>query len=273
MNKSKFVCNKCDKTFISVNEINKHKRLIHSNDRQFVCPRSDCWKTFKRRDHLIRHKQTHCSVKPFKCNQCYQRFSRRSHVNRHKRTVHQKNKPFKCDVQRCDQSSDKPFKCNQCDYRFTERRLLNRHENTVHLNIKPFKCDVEGCHKSNDQRSHLMQHKNDIHSNDMRFKCLAKNCSEICFTAEDIKQHILWEHTNQSPEVVDICSESEDVLTEPETPDISGEKNVSENIANDEDLIIELPNKLQQINIIKKVRNACLNIIEPMFKTFIENIN
>ena len=55
----------------------------------------------------------------------------RSYVKQHIKAVHNKEKPFKCEV------------CQTC---FGEKVNLNRHQRTIHENDKPFKCGI--CQKS-----------------------------------------------------------------------------------------------------------------------------
>ena len=68
MNKRQFTCNECNKGFNQISNLILHKQCIHSNDRPFVCPVSECGKQFKTNSHLNRHKAIHLSEKPFKCD-------------------------------------------------------------------------------------------------------------------------------------------------------------------------------------------------------------
>lgn len=43
----------------------------------FLCPESDCGKSFQRKEHLNRHARTHGPVRPHKCFICYRSFARR----------------------------------------------------------------------------------------------------------------------------------------------------------------------------------------------------
>jgi KRAB domain-containing zinc finger protein len=68
LNKRQFICNECNKGFNQKSNLNVHKQRIHSNDRPFVCPVSECGKRFKTKEDLIRHKAIHSDEKPFKCD-------------------------------------------------------------------------------------------------------------------------------------------------------------------------------------------------------------
>ena len=53
--------------------------------------------------------------------------SQKSNLNRHVESVHEGNKPFKCDF---------------CVYSCTQRNKLNIHVDSVHDGKKPFKCVI-----------------------------------------------------------------------------------------------------------------------------------
>ena len=66
-------------------------------------------------------------------------------LNNHKKTVHMKDKPFKCDI---------------CGKGFIQKRFLEEHQN-VHTGAKPFKCKYcpkafgsQGTHAGH-EKSHL----------------------------------------------------------------------------------------------------------------------
>ena len=53
-------------------------------------------------------------------------FVQKSDLNNHKRSVHENEKPFKCEI------------CHSC---FGCKSNLNTHKKNVHENKKPFKCE------------------------------------------------------------------------------------------------------------------------------------
>ena len=79
-----FGCDKCDQRFKTYLDLSNHKKFFHSNIRPFVCPRSDCNRSFKRREHLTRHKLIHSFDKPFECEECNKSFKYESLLKSHK---------------------------------------------------------------------------------------------------------------------------------------------------------------------------------------------
>ena len=84
---------------------------------------------------------------PFICNEgCIQQFTQRSHLNQHVRTVHEQQRPHKC---------------NQCDRAFGKRSDLASHESAVHKKERPHVCKV--CLRSFAKRGNLVRHEGKLH--------------------------------------------------------------------------------------------------------------
>ena len=83
-------------------------------------------KMFYQKRKLRHHmKSVHQGEKPFKCNECDLCFSRKDKFKRHIISVHVGENPFKCDV---------------CDKNFSQKGGLKKHILSVHEGEKPSKC-------------------------------------------------------------------------------------------------------------------------------------
>ena len=79
-----------------------------------------CEKSYKRKEHLLRHMQTsHSELRPFVCKVCAHTFSRKDRLLRHEK-IH---------------SGVPDYKCNACDKCFVRRDSLTKHL-LVHINVK-----------------------------------------------------------------------------------------------------------------------------------------
>lgn len=63
----KFLCSTCDKTFLSLNELDRHESN-HRKTRMFEC--KECNKTFAYKQGLERHSFVHAEAKPHQCHYC-----------------------------------------------------------------------------------------------------------------------------------------------------------------------------------------------------------
>ena len=169
-----FGCDKCDKRFKNNIYLGNHKRNVHTNYRPFVCPQSDCNQRFKQRSHLNRHKSTHSSDKPFKCQECNQRYKYKSALIVHI-LIH---------------SDVKQFICNDCNKGFNQRSGLNYHKMRFHSDIKPLhKCYHNNCDKSFVTPYRLKLHIRYKHSTDRPYKCDLPNCHSSFKSPGNLSMH------------------------------------------------------------------------------------
>lgn len=172
--------------------IGQHKHLVVSTSHaalqscviQFIC--NYCKKSFKSKQNLRMHINTHTGEKHHSCKHCHKRFTRVGHLNRHN-IIHTGERPFKCNL--CDKTfnrtwslkvhvkshtGEKPFKCEQCYQKFRRAYALKIHLRT-HTGEKPYSCEY--CDKRYTTGSALKVHVS-IHSN-AKSKC-NKSCKVVC---------------------------------------------------------------------------------------------
>ena len=145
----KFKCVKCDKSFLSIDELNEH---FINNHRKLKCP--DCSKTFTKPRSLTKHRYSH-NVKQYSCKLCGKCFSFQSHLRTHEAT-HEEPKQFKCPNKNCFRG-------------YSTESDLRKHVRT-HSNTKQ-KCTHKGCtYSSNDPRN-FKSHVTSAHTKKLRFFC------------------------------------------------------------------------------------------------------
>ena len=184
LNKRQFVCNECNKQFHQNSNLNRHKRLCHSNVRPFVCYESNCQKSFKSKGLLQRHLITHSNEKSFKCDECKRRFGLKEILLQHKQ-IHSKQMPFKCDVIGCEK-------------RFKLKVYLCNHKIRIHSGIKRYKCFHNYCDKCFVNPFELKSHIAFKHSTDRPYKCIIENCNSTFKCMGNLKRHNKFVHNNNT---------------------------------------------------------------------------
>ena len=136
-----YKCRCCDKTFGEICDRDNHEKKVHRAQECDIC--------FKIVSHfnLAQHKKTvHFKQKPFKCQFCDKTFGRRQHWTDHENIVHHKQKQHKCRF---------------CNKKFGYTGHRNLHEKAIHLKQKPYKCRF--CNKNFGQAGHRNSHEKAIH--------------------------------------------------------------------------------------------------------------
>ena len=113
----------------------------------------------------------HQKIRPFKCDICKTKFAKKQNLHQHISAVHEKIKAFQCDI---------------CELKFSVKLNLNIHIETVHENVLRFKCNI--CNKDYASLKYLNSHKTVVH-NQRSEECL------ICgVTLKNLKKHIRFIH-------------------------------------------------------------------------------
>lgn len=195
--KPKHKCDKCEKCYIWLNDLVKHKK-VHLGKR-YIC--SVCNKSYALKSDLCKHERSHQSDKALQCKECGKSFISSGDLHRHMR-IHTGERPYCCNV--CNKSfsasdnfrkhlkihsGDKPLICADCGQRFLKKSNLQQHAR-IHLGEKPFQCEICGLNFT--QKTHLSTHIN-THSGLKPFNCTS--CNQSFTRNADLKRHISRAHT------------------------------------------------------------------------------
>ena len=169
-------CELCDKTFVSTERLNLHKKRVHSGE-NIKCEL--CEMTFSSKSVLNIHKKIHYqeisspTEKQYKCESCKKSFKLKKNLSIHMAAHLGK---FKCEM--CDKnygtkeylvkhmlrhSNENPFKCRVCYQSFNSRKGREDHEKSHHVAERLLKCDT--CGKCYLTRIQLEQHFENVHKN------------------------------------------------------------------------------------------------------------
>lgn len=153
-------CDLCPKAYMRTNDLEHHKKMVHSNGSadspqpsSLLC--DFCGKEFKCRSQLAVHLQTHTGERPHLCDICGRKFARQYQLKRHKLLVHANgaNGPG-------SELLDLPFSCGVCGKRLYSEELLAAHTRT-HTAERPHRCTL--CLRSFQRATCLKQHHVRVH--------------------------------------------------------------------------------------------------------------
>ena len=175
-----FKCEICQKLFKTKDYLNRHHRKVHSNPIYYVC--SFCGKNFKSASHRKDHEEIHRGEADAKCEICGAQV-RKKNLERHMKT-HSDEADFTCDI--CAKplktieafrahmnSHELPFKCEFCDRAFSTKYSMKSHTVQQHLLKKETKSP-----KSKESKP--------------MYKC--NQCGYQCTTSKYMKTHKAVKH-------------------------------------------------------------------------------
>ncbi|KAL1501100.1 hypothetical protein ABEB36_006488 [Hypothenemus hampei] len=114
-----FVCPHCNRAFNRKLRLTTHIKFMHEGAAPLPCPKTDCKKTFFRKEDIQRHLLTHSGQKPYVCEICDKSFTVKSSLRVHQ-NIHKKEMPVACEV---------------CNRAFIRKDCLMRHMRARHRDV------------------------------------------------------------------------------------------------------------------------------------------
>ncbi|CAL8098055.1 unnamed protein product [Orchesella dallaii] len=201
-----FSCSICEKAFVLQYQLRSH---IGAHKKLYSC--STCGKNYAKQAGLNRHKLRHSNTDPrqYTCDYCCAKFLDASNVRSHVNEVHQKIRPFSCEI--CGKYFSRAWsrnvhvathfnekrKCQFCNKWFSigcfQRHLKKHNESS------DSKCSTCGLRFLKSLK--LMQHylKEHVGSNDNFLSCFF--CNKIFPSVRELQGHIDT-HTGERPVVL-----------------------------------------------------------------------
>ncbi|KDP43419.1 hypothetical protein JCGZ_16706 [Jatropha curcas] len=186
-------CQECGVSFKKPAYLKQHMQS-HSFERPYVCSVNDCHKSYRRKDHLTRHRLQH-DGKLFKCpiETCNREFVFQGNVKRHVEELHIKLESVEaiCAEPGCMQhfsniqcltahihSFHRYITCEICGTKQLKKNIkrhLRTHEATGVLK-KRIKCHFKDCDRTFSNKTNLNQHVKAAHLEIRTFACGFPGC-------------------------------------------------------------------------------------------------
>jgi uncharacterized Zn-finger protein len=149
----KYICNICNKQFLSISALKLHQRFVHEHQLIFTCTYNGCGKIFRNKYRLETHLRKHQGIKLFKCEICEKSFSENGTLLTHY-VIH---------------SNYKPFSCEFCSYKCKTNPQLKHHylkEHNESYFYKCFICKIKYKKKA-ELKHHMLIHNNENNNNNV----------------------------------------------------------------------------------------------------------
>ncbi|XP_058129893.1 oocyte zinc finger protein XlCOF22-like [Anopheles ziemanni] len=180
-------CEVCFKTFRSRQKLKIH-RNTHLRVAPFKCTFDGCDKAFKSRIGLEEHLARHTNCFEYTCDICSKGFQHRSYLSAHRRA----------------HNTERNFQCTLCEQSFKSKQALLDHKNR-HLGLKPFACAQ--CDKQYTKSSLLQAHVKQCHSEGGDDDVVRYPCTECGkkFTSKSYLTVHKKIHRNEREFVCEVC--------------------------------------------------------------------
>ena len=116
-NTKTYECDFCDKKFSRPENVTRHIKSVHEGKKPYTC--EECGRNFTEKRNLEHHNESYHAPRNLKCEMGCQnlKFATNKQLKYHMLSVHEK---------------EKPFNCNLCDYSSVTKSNFNRHVSDVH---------------------------------------------------------------------------------------------------------------------------------------------
>ena len=116
-NTKTYECDFCDKKFSRPENVTRHIKSVHEGKKPYTC--EECGRNFTEKRNLEHHNESYHAPRNLKCEMGCEdlKFATNKQMKYHMMSVHEK---------------EKPFNCNLCDYSSVTKSNFNRHVSDVH---------------------------------------------------------------------------------------------------------------------------------------------
>lgn len=206
-------CEQCPYRTHSLAKLNNVHRLIHGEERPFLC--DHCGKGFKNPKQLRNHRaQVHrpALAQALECTACRRQFGTARQLRAHRQAVHERLRPWVCAHDHCtyraasrsqltmherQHTGERPYRCEQCDYTTADHNSLRRHK-LRHSGLKKYRCELcsYACIQSSTYKAHLRSKHPAVEGGAVH-ACPAAACSFRSLSEDRCRAHVAQRHPQQ----------------------------------------------------------------------------